>query len=336
MTSIDDVAASLGVSTATVSRALRGLPGVAEETRARVNSTAKELGYVPSSSASGLASGRTMAMGVLVPVIDRWFFSAVLEGIDRRLRAAGYDLVLFSLGGDGVNRDRVFHRSILRRRIDALLVMSMHLTPEERKAVQQLEYPNLVIGGAVEGVRHVGIDDAQAARDAVEHLIGLGHTRIAHMRGGGSFDIDFEVPRLREQAFRDAMTDHGLTVREDWTAFGDFRFVTSRASALAMLADPRDRPTAVFCSSDEMAFGVLTAAAELGIDVPRDLSVIGIDDHEFAEPMGLTTIRQDPAGQGAYAADLLLGELMRNEPADDPPSRPHALVVRKSTGPAPS
>lgn len=336
MTSIDDVAASLGVSTATVSRALRGLPGVAEETRARVNSTAKELGYVPSSSASGLASGRTMAMGVLVPVIDRWFFSAVLEGIDRQLRAAGYDLVLFSLGGDGVNRDRVFHRSILRRRIDALLVMSMHLTAEERKAVQQLEYPNVVIGGAVEGVRHVGIDDAQAARDAVEHLIGLGHTRIAHMRGGGSFDIDFEVPRLREQAYQDAMTDHGLAVREDWTAFGDFRFVTSRTSALAMLADPRDRPTAVFCSSDEMAFGVLKAAAELGIDVPRDLSVIGIDDHEFAEPMGLTTIRQDPAGQGAYAADLLLGELLRNEPADYPPSRPHALVVRQSTGPAPS
>ncbi|MDN4609393.1 LacI family DNA-binding transcriptional regulator [Arthrobacter burdickii] len=334
MTSIDDVAAHLGVSTATVSRALRGLPGVAEETRARVNSTAKELGYVPSSSASGLASGRTMAMGVLVPVIDRWYFSAVLEGVDRQLRAAGYDLILFSLGGDGVNRDRVFHRSILRKRIDALLVMSMHLTEEERKAVQQLEYPNIVVGGAVEGVRHVGIDDAKAARDAVEHLIGLGHTRIAHMRGGGSFDIDFQVPRIRQQAFQQVMEDHGLPVREDWSAFGDFRFTTSRVSALALLADPANRPTAVFCSSDEMAFGVLKAAAELGIDVPGELSVIGIDDHEFSEPMGLTTIRQDPEDQGAYAAELLLGELLRNEPADYPPPRPHLLVERHSTGPA--
>lgn len=333
MTSIDDVAASLGVSTATVSRALRGLPGVAEETRARVATTAKELGYVPSSAASGLASGRTMAMGVLVPVIDRWFFSAVLEGVDRRLRAAGYDLILFSLGGDGVNRDRVFHRSILRKRIDALLVMCMHLTEEERRAVQQLEYPNIVVGGAVEGVRHVGIDDAGAARDAVEHLIGLGHTRIAHMRGGGSFDIDFEVPRLREHAFRQTMADHGLPVREAWSAFGDFRFGTSHASALQLLADPSDRPTAVFCSSDEMAFGVLKAAADLGIDVPGELSVIGIDDHEFAGPMGLTTIRQDPADQGSFAADVLLGELLRNEPAVCPPSWPHALVERASTGP---
>lgn len=333
MTSIDDVAASLGVSTATVSRALRGLPGVAEETRARVESTARRLGYVPSSAASGLASGRTMAMGVLVPVIDRWYFSAVLEGVDRQLRAAGYDLIVFSLGGDGVNRDRVFHRSILRKRIDALLVMCMHLTEEERQAVQQLEYPNIVVGGAVEGVRHVGIDDAQAARDAVGHLITLGHTRIAHMRGGGSFDIDFEVPRIRELAFQQTMADHGLPVREDWAAFGDFRFATSRASALALLADAQDRPTGVFCSSDEMAFGVLQAAAELRIDVPAELSVIGIDDHEFSAPMGLTTVRQDPADQGAYAAEILLGELLRNEPAEYPPPRPHVLVERATTGP---
>ena len=336
MTSIDDVAAALGVSTATVSRALRGLPGVAEETRARVTSTADRLGYVPSSSASGLASGRTMAMGVLVPAIDRWYFSAVLEGVDRQLRAAGYDLIVFSLGGDGVNRDRVFHRSILRKRIDALLVMCMRLTAEERQAVQQLEYPHIVVGGAIEGVRHVGIDDARAARDAVEHLIGLGHTRIAHMRGGRSFDIDFEVPRIREEAFEQVMAERGLPLREEWSAFGDFTFSTSRVSALALLDDPADRPTAVFCSSDEMAFGVLKAAAELGIDVPGELSVIGIDDHEFAEPMGLTTIRQDPGDQGAYAADILLGELLRNEPAEYPPARPHLLVERASTGPAPA
>ena len=148
-----------------------------------------------------------------------------------------------------------------------------------------------------------------------------------------AFDIDFEVPRLREQAFQQTMTDHGLSVREDWSAFGDFRFATSRASALELLADPADRPTAVFCSSDEMAFGVLKAAAELGVSVPGELSVIGIDDHEFSEPMGLTTIRQDPEDQGAFAADLLLGELLRNEPADYPPSRPHALVERATTAP---
>ncbi|MHA7263075.1 LacI family DNA-binding transcriptional regulator [Arthrobacter sp. TMN-37] len=335
MTSIEDVAKSLGVSTATVSRALRGLPGVSPDTRSRVQREAEHLGYVPSSAAAGLASGRTMALGVLLPQIERWYFSAVLEGVDRRLRSAGYDLVLFSLGGSGVNRERVFHRSILRKRIDGLLVLCLELTDSERSSLLELESPTIVVGGAVEGVRHVGIDDDAAARDAVEHLIGLGHTRIGHLRGGGSFGIDFHVPRIRETAYRRTMAGHGLEIRPEWEVFGDFRFKEGREGALQMLADPAHRPTAVFCSSDEMAFGVLRAAGELGIDVPGELSVIGIDDHEFAEPMGLTTMRQKPEEQGAFAAGILLGELQGLPPAEVIPVQPHELILRGSTGPAP-
>ncbi len=335
MTSIEDVAKSLGVSTATVSRALRGLPGVSPDTRSRVEREAENLGYVPSSAAAGLASGRTMALGVLLPQIERWYFSAVLEGIDRRLRAAGYDLVLFSLGGSGVNRERVFHRSILRKRIDGLLVLCLELTDAERSSLLELDSPTIVVGGAVEGVRHVGIDDDAAARDAVEHLIRLGHTRIGHLRGGGSFGIDFQVPRIRERAYKQTMEAHGLEIRPEWEVFGDFRFKEGREGALQLLADPHNRPTAVFCSSDEMAFGVLRAAVELGIDVPGELSVVGIDDHEFSEPMGLTTIRQNPEEQGAFAAGVLLGELQGQPPAVEVPVQPHQLLVRGSTGPAP-
>lgn len=333
MTSIDHVARSIGVSTATVSRALRGLPGVSADTRMKVLAAAESLGYVPSSSASGLASGRTMAMGVLLPLIERWYFSAVLEGVDRQLRAAGYDLVVFSLGGTGVNRERVFHRSILRKRIDALLVMCMELTDDELQSLHALESPTIVIGGSVRGVRHVGIDDDAAARDAVEHLISLGHTDIAHLRGGGSYGIEFEVPRIREEAYLGAMAAHGLAVRREWSLFGDFRFKQGKEAALILLQDPADRPTAVFCSSDEMAFGVITAAAELGISIPDQLSVIGIDDHEFAEPMKLTTIRQCPDEQGAYATDLLLAELEGAPPLAVPKPRPHELIIRNSTAP---
>ncbi|RJU02110.1 LacI family transcriptional regulator [Arthrobacter frigidicola] len=335
MTSIEDVAKSLGVSTATVSRALRGLPGVSPSTRSRVEQEAQNLGYVPSSAAAGLASGRTMALGVLLPQIERWYFSAVLEGVDRRLRAAGYDLVLFSLGGSGVNRGRVFHRSILRKRIDGLLVLCLELTDSERSSLLELESPTIVVGGAVEGVRHVGIDDSAAARDAVEHLIGLGHTRIGHLRGGGSFGIDFQVPRIRETAYRRTMADHGIVIHPEWEVFGDFRFKEGLAGALQMLADPGNRPTAVFCSSDEMAFGVLRAAVELGIDVPGELSVIGIDDHEFSDPMGLSTIRQSPVDQGDFAAGILLDELGGQPAADVIPVQPHQLIVRGSTGPVP-
>ncbi len=333
VTGIEDVAVATGVSTATVSRALRGLTGVSEGTRARVLLAAQELGYVPSSAASGLASGRTMAMGVLLPLIERWYFSAVLEGVDRQLRAAGYDLIVFSLGGTGSNRQRVFHRSILRKRIDALLVMCMELTDEEHRALQELDSPTIVVGGAVQGVRHVGIDDRAAVRDAVGHLISLGHRKIGHVRGEGATGLYFEVPRIREEAYLATMAEHGLPVQDEWTVLGDFRFDDSRIAVRRMLLDVAERPTALFCSSDEMAFGALTAAAELGIRVPEELSIIGIDDHEFAEPMGLTTVRQMPEDQGAFAAELLLGELGGRPPLQVPPTQPHELIPRRSTGP---
>ena len=190
-TGIDGVARATGVSTATVSRALRGLPGVSATTRDRVLAAAEELGYVPSSSAAHLASGRTMALGVLLPRIDEWYFAAALEGVDRALRAAGYDLAVFSLGGSGRNRERVFHRSMLRKRIDALLVMCMELTPEELTALQQLDYPSLTVGGYVEGLRNVSIDDAAAAGAAVDHLVSLGHRKIAYLAGGDGHGVHF-------------------------------------------------------------------------------------------------------------------------------------------------
>ncbi|MFP5315915.1 MAG: LacI family DNA-binding transcriptional regulator [Actinomycetes bacterium] len=333
MVIIEDVAVATGVSTATVSRALRGLTGVSPATRAKVLTVARELGYVPSSSASGLASGRTMAMGVLLPSIERWYFSAMLDGIDRQLRTAGYDLIVFSLGGFGGNRERVFHRSILRKRIDALIVMCMELTEDEYRSLRDLDSPTIVVGGSVQGVPHVSIDDHAAVRDAVEHLIALGHTRIGHVRGGDSFGMYFDVPRIRNDAFTETMAAHGLPIRDEWSVFGDFRFKEAKIAVTSMLADASERPTALFCSSDEMAFGALTAAAELGIKVPEELSVVGIDDHEFADPMGLTTVRQMPEEQGAYAAELMLAELEGKKLKSGPVTQPHELIERASTGP---
>lgn len=332
MASIDDVAAAAGVSTATVSRALRGLPGVSPQTRSRVRQQADSLGYVPSSSASGLASGRTLAMGVLLPVIDSWFFASALEGIDRALRAAGYDLVLFNLGGTPGNRDRVFHRSMLRKRIDALLVLGMMLTEAEQAALKDLDSPTIIVGGHAEGLRHVSIDDTAAVSLAVSYLISLGHTKIAHLDGGGSYGMDFAVPIIRERAYADTMAQHGLAVNVNWNIRGDFSVAGGKRAAEKIL-DQDELPTAIFASSDEMAFGALIAAAERQLRVPQDLSVIGIDDHEFAEPMGLSTIRQFPEEAGAYAAEILLAELRGQKPVEVPDVQPHELVVRRSTAP---
>ena len=131
MTSIKDVAASVGVSTATVSRALRGLPRVSDETRVRVLKAAAELDYVASPSAAGLATGQTRAVGVIVPFVTRWFFGSVIQGAEELLREAGYDLLLYNLGGDQEARDRVFRGHLLRKRVDAVLVLSLTPTDEE-------------------------------------------------------------------------------------------------------------------------------------------------------------------------------------------------------------
>ena len=331
MAGIDEVARATGVSTATVSRALRGLPNVSDKTRAAVRRAADELGYVASSSASGLASGRTLAMGVVVPSVSRWFYTTVIEGVDAELRAASYDMILFNLGGHRGDRERVFHRSILRKRTDALLAMCLDFTPEERHQLASLGHPTIVVGGPVKGLRSVGIDERATARLATQHLIGLGHTEIAHLGGEDEEGLNRQVPVGRLHGYQQAMRDAGLAVRPEWVIPGGFTLPDSRAAMNELFSRPGPRPTAVFAASDEMAFGAMLAAQDHGLSIPGDFSVIGIDDHDYAESFGLSTMAQDPFDQGASATRILLDELAGAEPRSRSVRCPVTLIVRRST-----
>ncbi|WP_158862397.1 LacI family DNA-binding transcriptional regulator [Leifsonia sp. AG29] len=333
MAGIEEVARATGVSTATVSRALRGLPNVSERTRAAVRRAADELGYVASSSASGLASGRTLAMGVVVPSVSRWFYTQVLEGVDAELRAASYDMILFNLGGHRGDRERVFHRSILRKRTDALLALCLDFTAEEREQLTNLGHPTIVVGGPVRGLRSVGIDEKATARRATEHLIGLGHRDIAHLGGEDEEGLNSQVPAGRLRGFTQAMVDAGLPVRSEWIIPGGFSLPEGRTAMNRLLSRPGPRPTAVFAGSDEMAFGAILAAGDHGLRVPEDLSVIGIDDHDYSPSFGLTTMAQDPFEQGAVATRILLDELGGAEPRTRSVRSPVTLIVRTSTAP---
>jgi DNA-binding LacI/PurR family transcriptional regulator len=333
MAGIEEVARATGVSTATVSRALRGLPNVSDTTRAAVRRAADELGYVASSSASGLASGRTLAMGVVVPSVSRWFYTQVLEGVDAELRTASYDMILFNLGGHRGDRERVFHRSILRKRTDALIALCLDFTPEERDQLASLGHPTIVVGGPVKGLRNVGIDEEATGYTATRHLISLGHTDIAHLGGEDEEGLNSQVPIGRMHGFRKAMREAGLAVRPEWVIPGGFSLPEGRAAVDRLLARPGPRPTAIFAGSDEMAFGAILAAGDHGLRVPEDLSVIGIDDHDFAECFGLTTMAQNPFEQGATATRVLLDELGGAEPHTQSVLSPVSLVVRTSTAP---
>jgi len=300
-----------------------------------VLATAEELGYVASSSASGLATGRTLAMGVVVPNVSRWFYATVLEGIDAELRRVGYDTILFNLGLRGQDRERVFHRSILRKRTDAVIALCLDFTPAEREQLASLGHPTIVVGGPVPGLRHLGVDELAVARQATEHLIDLGHRRIGHLSGIPERGLNKRVPQRRRRGYELAMAAAGLAVRPEWIEPSEFQIAGGREAALRMLARS-PRPTALFAASDEMAIGAVLAARELGLDIPRDLSIIGIDNHALAETFGLTTIAQDAYGQGSLAAQLMLEELAGSPPRAGQLRVPATLIERASTAPPPA
>lgn len=326
-----------GVSTATVSRALRGLPNVAESTRERVNQAAQALGYVPSSAAAGLASGRTMAMGIVVPSLTQWYYATVIEGADSVLRGANYDVNLFNLGWHGrdAERARVFHRSILRKRTDAVLALCIDFTPEERRQLASTGHPTVIVGGRVRGLRHVDIDERGAARMATEHLLKLGHRRIAHLGGAYLPGLTRQVPKLRRKGHEHALRDAGIPVDSALYRPGPFSVAAGRAGMAELLARHLARPTAVFADSDEVAMGAILAVWDAGLRVPEDISVVGIDDHELAASFGLTTIAQEPYRQGALAAQILLDDIAGRAGKARSVRFPVHLVHRTSTAPPP-
>ncbi|MCU1598558.1 MAG: LacI family transcriptional regulator, repressor for deo operon, udp, cdd, tsx, nupC, and nupG [Actinomycetota bacterium] len=334
MTSIDDVARVSGVSIATVSRALRGLPNVSEETRARIRRHADELGYVASSSASGLASGRTHAMGVVAPSISRWFYTTVIEGIDSALREANHDMILYNLASRGGDRARVFHRSILRKRTDALIALCLDFTADEREQLLSIGHPMIMIGGPVRGIRHIGIDERAVAREATEHLIRLGHRDIAHLGGEDDEGLNRVVPRDRRLGFLDALGAAGIESRTEWMLSGRFSLTASRDAVNELLDRPGARPTAIFANCDEMGIGAILAAHDHGLSVPGDLSVIGIDNHDLSASFGLTTMAQDPYEQGRLGARILLDDLTGGPLSRKTSIRAEArLIERSSTAP---
>ena len=334
MSGIDEVARRAGVSKSTASRALSGRGYVSEATRGRVEHAAAEMGYVVSTNAASLVTGQTRNVGVVIPFINRWFFAEVLEGIESALIAAGYDLTLYRLSPEADLRRRVFDYFLVRKRVDAVIAVGIALTPSEVALLHSLRKPIVGIGGDVEGISTLSIDDGLAARMATEHVLGLGHERVMHLGGDQDEHLDFRVPDERLVGFRDCLVRAGLGQQDD---FRQTRFSIAGGFevALAVLADPRTRPTAVVAGCDEIAIGVILAARQLGIAVPGQLSVIGIDDHELAELFGLTTIRQEPARQGAQAVEAVLAELAERREARAV-RVPVAMVVRSSTTAPPS
>jgi LacI family repressor for deo operon, udp, cdd, tsx, nupC, and nupG len=329
---INEVALLAGVSTATVSRALSGNGHVSDTTKSRVKAAAVELGYVVSSNASSLATGRTKNIGVVIPFLNRWFFSSVVEGAEQSLLSHGYDLTLYNLSGSGDERRSVFEHFLLRKRVDAVIAISLELTASEVSSLLDMNKPIVGVGGPLPGVQTLSIDDVQVARLATEHLLSLGHRAIGHIGGNDLVEMDFHLPTNRRVGYEAALGARGIGVDPELFAEADFTLQGGYRAAKQLLGNPRERPTAVFAASDEMAIGTILAARDLGLSVPGDVSVIGVDDHELSEFFGLSTVAQFPAEQGRRAVEILMDQLhpARRTPAENFPLR-FELIVRSST-----
>jgi LacI family repressor for deo operon, udp, cdd, tsx, nupC, and nupG len=326
--SIEDVAKLAGVSIATVSRSLRGLPDVAAATRDKVLAAARELDYVASPFAARLASGRSSTLGVVVPFVHRWFFAEVLGAVEAVLRQAGYDLLLHNLG-DSEGRERFFSVLPVRKRVDAVFVVSLALTDDEIEALNSLNLPIGVLGTKHPGFCSVRIDDVASAKLAVQHLLDLGHRRIALIGGDTDDPMRFTPPHHRLTGYREALEAAGADRDETLERLGYFTVEGGEAAMIELLRLPQP-PAAVFAESDEMAYGAIRAIRRAGLRVPYDIAVIGFDDHATAELLDLSTVRQPVAEQGAQLARALLASLNgTGEPTDVVLDT--ELVVRGST-----
>ncbi|MCU1572536.1 MAG: transcriptional regulator, LacI family [Micrococcaceae bacterium] len=332
MAGIKDVARVAGVSAATVSRALSGNGSVSTSARERVTRAARDLGFVLSYPASALASGRSRNIGVVLPFISRWYFSTVLEGIASALTEAGYDLTLYNFQKDKF-REKVLTDFLQRNRTDGLIAVALQLDDQEIGQLRASGLPTVGVGGPLQGIPTIRIDDRAVSRQATDHLIGLGHTRISHIGGENEEGHSFPISLGRRAGYTSAMQAASLPVLPAWSIISDYTTSDAYRQAKQLLADPVQRPTAFFCASDEMAMGAMMAARDLGLRVPDDLSVIGIDGHETGDILGLTTLDQSARQQGVRAVHRLLGQLGPT-PADVGPADeilPARFLLRTST-----
>jgi LacI family transcriptional regulator, repressor for deo operon, udp, cdd, tsx, nupC, and nupG len=340
---IADVAREAGVNKGTVSRALRGILGVGPTTRERIIATANRLDFSASHVATTFAGGRSRTIGIVLPTLRSWYFSEFAAGASSVLVPAGYRVELINLDVDSDDLDpdsatfrRLFGELGAGRGRDALLLAGTISVERPDHGEDSARVPAAAAGSPLTSVPGIYVDHRAGGRMIGEHLVGLGHRRIALVDGRIPGKPDHGVWENRSQGLRQALHAAGLEVAH-LVAAGDCHPADGERAMTELLDRPGPRPTAVFCHSDELAFGGLAVLRRRGIRCPEDISVAGFDDHPMAQYWGLTTVSQHAGRQGMRAAYALVGAL---ESEDEEPLRRAEealtveLMVRETTGPA--
>lgn len=328
---IYDVARQAGVGVGTVSRVLNGSPQVSEDTRRRVVQVIEELNYRPSPIARRLSLRKTLTIAVVAPFFTRPSVVERLRGIESLIAESEYDLIVYNIETPA-KRDACFRDLAAGHRVDGLIIV--HLPPSggdvERWAAAGT--PVILIDAHHPELHQVIVDDVAGGYMATKHLIDLGHRRIAYLGDPLIEPFNFTSSRDRFQGCQQALAEFNLEFRRTYRQTGQHGREQARMMAHALLAQDTP-PTAIFAHSDTQAFGVIQAANDLGMQVPRDLSVVGYDDIEMAEYANLTTIHQPLFESGRRGIEMLLRLI--DDPALDTMCEqlPIRLVTRGTTAP---
>jgi DNA-binding LacI/PurR family transcriptional regulator len=329
---MSDVAARAGVSHQTVSRVVNGHPHVAPQTRERVERAIRELGYRPNTAARALVTGSTRTIGFVTVNINQYGPAQTLVGLERAARAAGYSLSVTVLDEATADAMRDAVDRFVAQSVDAVLALATYDDAVEALHLVHTPLPLVTVqsGGALEEPA-VGVDQVAGARLATRHLLDLGHRAVHHVTG----PADSQEARDRIEGWRAELAAAGAPVpvclHGDWTPSSGYE--AGRRLATRLRAG--EEITAVFVANDQMALGLLAALHEEGLEVPRDVSVVGFDDLPEAPYLTppLTTVRQDFAELGHRAVELVLARLAGRELHPQPV--PPVLLTRASSGPVP-
>lgn len=329
-TTMKSIAEKAGVDVSTVSRALSGNKRIKTETREEINRLARKLNYRPNELARGLVTQKTSTIGVIVPEISNSFYAGVLMSIEKVLSAEGYSMIL-GLSHYQTEMERHYLDLFISKRVDGLICFS-NILIGDASYPQLASYPAVLVDfkDSVQNVDLVASDNHYGVRLALEHLISLGHKKIA-------FVTDDMTTSARLQAYRAYMGQHGL-ICDPFIVYAKQHYEEGGYHSIQTLLSLQERPTAVLFTNDYMALGALKAAKEQNVSVPEDISVVGFDDSTLLDYLihSITTVRQPKHLLGERAARLLLQRIEGG--MDHPKERviiTPELIVRNSTGPCP-
>jgi LacI family transcriptional regulator len=323
-----EVANEAEVSIATVSRVLNSPDKVKEATRTRVLAAIDRLGYVPKAEAAARARKSSGRIGVLAPFFTLPSFVQRLRGVADALAGSSYELVIYNVDSSD-RRDTYLANLSVTRRLDGLIVMALPFSDLMAQRLVEHGLKTVLLEFSRDPFSSIRIDDQLGGRIAAEYLLSCGHRRCAFVGDSDVPDYAIHTSDWRLAGYRQALAQAGSPLPDDCITLTPHSRENARMAAHKLLDLPHP-PTAVFAASDNQAMGVLRAARERGLSVPRELAVIGFDDLEIAEYIGLTTIRQPLVESGRVAVELLLSGLADPQ---RPPQRvrlPLRLICRET------